>query len=169
MGASEARILLIASGGNFPHRRYGPVTVLYEFRPARLYDRLVTVEEWAERYGQAWEDADEDAIAALFTEDAVYRSAPFREPFRGEAELRGYWRRGAGVQKQVRVRMGTPFVDGERAAVEWWTTMYDPDDGEVTLPGCLLLRFASDGRCSELREYWHVQPGRHEPHDGWGS
>jgi len=145
------------------------VTVLYEFRRPQLYDRRVTVDEWAERYGRAWEDADEDAIAALFTEDAVYRSAPFREPFRGESELRAYWRRGAGVQKQVRVRMGTPFVDGERAAVEWWTTMYDPDDGEVTLPGCLLLRFAPDGRCSELREYWHVQPGRHEPHDGWGS
>ena len=74
----------------------------------------MTVDEWAERYGRAWEDADEDAIAALFTEDAVYRSAPFREPFRGESELRAYWRRGAGVQKQVRVRMGTPFVDGER-------------------------------------------------------
>ena len=25
--------------------------------------------------------------------------------------------------------------------------MIDPDDGEITLPGCLLLRFAPDGRC----------------------
>ena len=65
--------------------------------------------------------------------------------------------------------MGRPFVDGERAAVEWWATMVDPDDGEVTLPGCLLLRFAPDGRCSDLREYWHLQEGRVEPHDGWGS
>ena len=56
----------------------------------------MTVEEWAQRYGRAWEDADEDAVAALFTEDAVYRSAPFREPYRGEAEIRAYWRRGAG-------------------------------------------------------------------------
>ena len=65
--------------------------------------------------------------------------------------------------------MGRPFVDGDRAAVEWWTTMDDSDDGEVTLPGCLLLRFAPDGRCTALREYWHLEPGRHEPHDGWGT
>ena len=67
------------------------------------------------------------------------------------------------------MRMGRPFVDGDRAAVEWWTTMNDADDGEITLPGCLLLRFEPDGRCSSLREYWHVEPGHREPHDGWGS
>ena len=129
----------------------------------------MTVDEWAERYGRAWEDGDEDAIAALFTEDAVYRSAPFREPFSGEAEIRAYWRRGAGTQQDVRVRMGRPFVDGARAAVEWWTTLNDADDGEITLPGCLLLRFASDGRCSELREYWHVSRGGRSRTTSWGT
>jgi hypothetical protein len=29
-------------------------------------------------------------------------------------------------------RMGRPFVDGDRVAVEWWTTMIDGDE-EVTL------------------------------------
>jgi hypothetical protein len=53
--------------------------------------------------------------------------------------------------------------------VEEWATMNDPHDGELTLPDCLLVRFASDGRCSKLREYWQVEPGRHEPHAGWGS
>jgi hypothetical protein len=57
---------------------------------------------------------------------------------------------GAGSQRGVVVRMGRPVVGAERVAVEWWTTMIDPDDGEVTLPGCLLLRFAADGRCQEL-------------------
>jgi ketosteroid isomerase-like protein len=128
----------------------------------------VTVEEWAERYARAWQDADEDAIAALFTADAEYRSSPFRQPYRGEAEIRAYWRRGAGAQADVRVRTGRPFVDRDRAAVEWWATLTDPDQGEITLPGCLLLRFAPDGRCSALREYWHVQPGGREPHEGWG-
>jgi hypothetical protein len=52
--------------------------------------------------------------------------------------------------------------------VEWWATMRDEGE-EITLPGCLLLRFASDGRCAALREYWHVEPGRHEPHEGWGE
>jgi ketosteroid isomerase-like protein len=131
--------------------------------------RNMTVHEWAARYARAWERGDEDAVAALFTEDAEYRSAPFREPFRGESEIRAYWRRGAAAQQNVCVRMGRPIVDGDRAVVEWWTTMNDPDDGDVTLPGCLLLRFAADGRCSALREYWQLEPGTHEPHEGWGD
>jgi len=47
--------------------------------------------------------------------------------------------------------------------------MIDPDQGEITLPGCLLLSFAPDGRCQDLREYWQVQPGRHDPPGGWGG
>jgi hypothetical protein len=44
------------------------------------------------------------------------------------------------------------------------------DEGdEDTVPGCLLLRFAADGRCAALREYWHVEPGHREPHPGWGE
>ena len=44
------------------------------------------------------------------------------------------------------------------------------DDGEeVTLPGCLLLRLEDDGRCSDLREYWNVEPGTRDPFDGWGT
>ena len=44
------------------------------------------------------------------------------------------------------------------------------DEGEaVTLPGCLLLRIEADGRCSDLREYWHLEPGTHEPFAGWGA
>ena len=58
-------------------------------------------------------------------------------------------------------------VSGEKVAVEWWTTMWAEGE-EITIPGCLLLRFAPDGRCEELREYWHVEPGGHEPPDGWG-
>jgi hypothetical protein len=91
----------------------------------------------------------------------------FREPYRGSDAIRRYWRRGAGTQRDVVVRMGRPVVR-DRVAVERWTTMTDPDDGEVTLPGCLLLRFAPDGRCRDLWECWPVQPGRRRPPDGWG-
>jgi len=52
--------------------------------------------------------------------------------------------------------------------VEWWAVMQD-EGSEVTLPGCLLLRFAAGGRCQELREYWHLQEGRREPPEGWGE
>lgn len=123
---------------------------------------------WIAGYARAWERADEALLVALFSEDATYRSSPFREPHRGHDEIRAYWRQAAGQQRDARVRMGTPYVDGDRVAVEWWATMLE--DGEpVTLPGCLLLRFAPDGRCTELREYWNRAIGHHEPPAGWAA
>ena len=40
---------------------------------------------------------------------------------------------------------------------------------DITLPGCLLLRFGDDGLCTALREYWHVEPGQLEPPPDWGD
>jgi SnoaL-like domain len=132
-------------------------------------EKVMTYEQWIERYRQAWERADEDEIADLFTPDARYRSSVFREPFVGTQAIREYWRRGAGSQHEVVVRMGRPIATKARVAVEWWTTMVDPDEGAITLPGCLLLRFAPDGRCRDLWEYWQVAPGRLDPPAGWGD
>src|SRR5262245_17277455 len=95
--------------------------------------------DWIEGYRRAWETADADLVVSLFTEDADYRSNPFEEPHHGQAGIREYWDSVTSVQRDARVRMGRPFVDGSRVAVEWWTTM-ESEGQEVTLPGCLLLR-----------------------------
>jgi uncharacterized protein (TIGR02246 family) len=129
----------------------------------------MTVELWIERYRRAWETADADEVVDLFTPDASYRSSVFREAYVGSDAIRAYWQRGAGTQREVVVRMGQPITTRDRVAVEWWTTMIDPDEGEITLPGCLLLRFAPDGRCRDLWEYWQVKPGRQEPPGNWGT
>lgn len=123
---------------------------------------------WVDGYRRAWETADADLVVTLFTEDASYRANPFEEPYRGHDGIRSYWEGVTAVQRDARVRMGRPFVDGDRVAVEWWTTMVSQGE-EVTLPGCLLLRFEADGRCSDLREYWNVTGGRQEPFAGWGT
>jgi hypothetical protein len=125
------------------------------------------VDEWLERYRSAWETADPDAAAALFTEDAVYRSSPFREPHVGQEGIGEYWARATGSQSDVTVKIGLPITEGNRTAVEWWTTMRDGTT-EITLPGILFLRFAPDGRCEELREAWMVAEERLDPHPGWG-
>jgi uncharacterized protein (TIGR02246 family) len=128
----------------------------------------MTVDEWVEAYGRAWREKDADAVVELFTEDAEYRSSPFREPHVGADGIRAYWESVTSTQESAVVRMGRPFVGGDLVVVEWWTTMVD-DGEQVTLPGCLLLRFAEDGRCRTLREYWNVEEGVREPHPGWGE
>jgi hypothetical protein len=116
-----------------------------------------------------WETADADEVVDLFTPEASYRSSVFREPYLGSDAIRQYWRRGAGTQREVAVLMGRPIITDDRVTVERRTTMIDPDEGEIILSGCLLLRFATDGRCHDLWEYWQVQPGRQDPPVGWGA
>jgi ketosteroid isomerase-like protein len=128
----------------------------------------MTSREWLEAYRRAWAEADVETAVALFTEDAVYRSSPFREPSVGHDGIRAYWAGATAKQEAVRVRIGEPIVAGDRVAAEWWATMRDEGE-EITLPGCLVLRFAADGRCEELREYWHVEAGRRDPPVGWGT
>jgi ketosteroid isomerase-like protein len=131
-------------------------------------ETAMTVQDWVEAYGRAWREKDSDAVVGLFTDDAEYRSSPFREPHIGPDGIRAYWNSATSTQESADVRMGTPFVAGDLVAVEWWTTMVD-DGVQITLPGCLLLRFAPDGRCRTLREYWNLEPGLHDPHPGWGE
>ena len=128
----------------------------------------MTVDEWVEAYARAWREKDADAVVQLFTDDAEYRSSPFRDPHVGPDGIRVYWECATSTQESADVRMGRPFVAGDLVVVEWWTTMVD-DGEEITLPGCLLLRFAEDGRCRTLREYWNVEGGLHAPHSGWGE
>lgn len=126
-----------------------------------------SVGRWAAAYARAWELRDPDAAAALFTPDAAYRSLIFNEPHTGSIAIRSYWQRATSTQSDVRVWMGAPLVDGQRAAIEWWTVMAHEGEGRVTLPGCLLLEFDGE-RGARLNEYWHSGPGAAEPYEGWG-
>lgn len=129
----------------------------------------MTVQQWVDAYAQAWRDRDADAAAALFTDDSLYRSNPLQDPHRGTDGVHSYWTAVTSTQDRVDVRMGRPIesADGKRAAVEFWVRMLN-DGVPVTLVGILFLRF-EDGRCAELREAWHFEPGDHAPHDGWGT
>lgn len=125
--------------------------------------------EWAERYARAWEEADDQAVGALFTEDATYQSDPFREPYRGREAIRAYWRQVTATQGNVEVLVGRTMVAGGQALVEWWTQM-ESDGTPVTLPGALLLDLDENGLCRALREYWNLEVGKRlAPPDGWGT
>jgi hypothetical protein len=49
----------------------------------------------------------------------------------GRDAIRQHWQRGAGTQRDVTVRMGRPVTTDAHVAAEWWTTMTDPDEGEI--------------------------------------
>ena len=126
------------------------------------------VQEWAEKYRLAWENADSQAAAALFTEDGTYRDNIFQDPHRGRPGVVEYWSGVTAGQSDVTVRMGTPVVDGDRAVVEFWTTM-TVAESPMTLAGALLLHFDEIGVCRSLHEYYLFKEGYSEPPEEWGA
>lgn len=122
------------------------------------------VESWLERYAAAWRDGDAEAVGALFTEDCTFRSHPFREP----EDVREYTRRSFEEEENVVPRFGTPVVEGDRAAVEYWAAMRE-DGLDLTLAGCIVMRFAPDGRCAEMRDVWTTAPDLLDPPSDWGK
>lgn len=123
---------------------------------------------WIEEYRRAWEHADAEAVANLFTEDATYRSNIFEAPHRGRDGVAAYWESVTSSQSDVSVRMGRPFADGSRVAVEFWTAMR-VDGAATSLAGCLLLDFDDSGLCRRLREYWNFASGPSDVPPEWGE
>ena len=126
-------------------------------------DPLEQAREWARRYQEAWLGGDAEAAAALYTEDCVFRSHPFREL----EDARAYTRRVFGEAETLDARFGEPIVEGDRVAVEYRAVLQEAGR-EVTLAGCSIMRLDADGRCREARDYWATTEGRHEPPPGWG-
>jgi ketosteroid isomerase-like protein len=125
------------------------------------------IDRWIAEYFRCWREKDVEAVVRLFTPDAVYRSSPFRDPHVGREAIRTYWTRATSSQTGFQVKVGEPIREGRRASVEWWAT-WTEDGDPVTLPGTLVLRFSADGRCEELREYWHVENHAQDPPENWG-
>ena len=113
---------------------------------------------WADVWSRAWPVGDTDAVAALYAEDAVFLSHPFRDP-QGPDEYAAW---AFSDQIRAECRFGTPLVSGDRAAVDWWAVITARDGSEETVAGTSLLRFGADGLVVEQRDAWAVEPGRRE-------
>ena len=111
---------------------------------------------WVDTWAKGWVASDVDSIAALYADDAVFYSHPFRDRQRA----RDYVEWAFSDQASAQCRFGVPVVDGDRAAVDWWAEVVSADGSLETLAGTSLLRFAPDGRVVEQRDVWASTPGR---------
>jgi ketosteroid isomerase-like protein len=124
--------------------------------------------EAAERFARTWEAGwargEVDAIAELYAEDAIHRSMPFRPEHHGRGGVVEYVRWSFASERATAVRFGEPVVAGDVAVVEYWATLVaEPDGKPVTIAGCALVRFRSDGLVAEARDYWNLADGHQQP------
>jgi ketosteroid isomerase-like protein len=130
-------------------------------------DAEAAARRWADEWAKGWREHDADRIAALYADEAVFRSQPFREPHRGTTGAREYALWAFADEESVECSFGEPVAAGDRAAVEYWAVVRS-SGSEETIAGIAVLRFDADGRVAEQRDYWAMQGGRIEPGEGWG-
>ena len=123
---------------------------------------VAALADWLDRYEQAWRTNDVDLIAALFTEDAVYRWHPWESPADG----------ADGVEEIVQAWLEQPddpddwtlecvplAVNGElgvaRCVTRYRATARGP---ERVYHNIWLVNLTDDGRCSDFTEYYMKEP-----------
>lgn len=116
------------------------------------------LEQWLSDYKTAWESRDADLAARLFTSDASYREQPFEAPELGDDGIRKYWSQATADQRDIRFRFSILAEDGRMGIAHWRAEFTRVSSGVlVELDGVFLLEFADDGRCRDLKEWWHVK------------
>jgi ketosteroid isomerase-like protein len=114
---------------------------------------LSRVTAWIDGYVRAWNSNDPDEIGALFTEDAAYFTAPFREPWRGREQIVKSWLERRDEPGETTFQWTPLSVTGELAIIQG-TTSY-PDQRFSNL---WVIRLSADGRCREFTEWWMEHP-----------
>jgi ketosteroid isomerase-like protein len=123
-------------------------------------------DRWARTWHDAWEALDVEAVVALYAEDCVFSSQPFRAPYRGRDGVREYVTEAFAGEAGPRAWISDPIVDGDRASISWWCALRE-DGEETTLAGTSVLRFAADGLVAEQWDAWNVIDRRADPPAGW--
>ncbi len=121
------------------------------------------VQDWLDRYLEAWRAYDAALIADLFTPDAEYRFHPFGEPVRGRDAIVASWLTPSGPASD-RDEPGTfdgryePWaVEGDRAVAVGHTVYWaDAAHSRVdkTYDNAWLLEFDPEGRCHRFTEFF---------------
>jgi ketosteroid isomerase-like protein len=108
------------------------------------------VESWVERYVWAWGTNDPKDVGDLFTEDAKYYTAPYREPWTGRDPIVQGWIDRKDETGTWKFRFEVVGVDGDTGFVRGWTTYTDGDD----YSNLWMIRLTPDGRATEFTEWW---------------
>ena len=127
---------------------------------------MSAAKRWADAYERAWRARDGEAAAALYAEDCVFRSHPFREL----EDARAYMRRVVPEADAPEVWFGEPVEDADVAAVEYWALLVEPDGTESTIAGIHRMRFEETLQDADRKERdcWHLEPGHRKPPPEWG-
>lgn len=121
------------------------------------------VQDWLDRYVDAWRANERGPIEALFTEDVVYRFRPYEShpAARGIDAVVEAWLGDTRDEPGTWEARYQPFaVDGDRAVATGFSRyLATAEEPARTYHNVFLMRFASDGRCAEFTELYMLEEG----------
>ena len=125
---------------------------------------------WRDTWASAWPAKDVEAVRSLYSDDAIFRSHPFRDPHVGADRAAGYaaWAFEDEDETPAEVWFGEPIVDGDRATCEYWAVVRS-GGREQTIAGISTIRFDADGRVAAQRDYWALADERRAPPPDWAT
>lgn len=109
------------------------------------------VAAWVARYVEAWGSNAPDQIGALFTDDAHYFTAPYREPWTGREAIVREWLDRKDQPGDWSFRYEVLGVDGSVGFVRGWTTYHTEESDYSNL---WVIRLDEGERCTEFIEWW---------------
>jgi ketosteroid isomerase-like protein len=116
------------------------------------------VAQWVDGYERAWRTRGTEALRALFTDDAIYSTAPYDEPTRGIAAIGELWERErVSADERFTMTSEPVAIDGETAVVR---VAVECLDQPAEYRDLWVITFASDGRCVAFEE-WPFWPEKH--------
>jgi ketosteroid isomerase-like protein len=115
----------------------------------------VVLSEWVEGYRRAWDSNDPAEIGALFTDDALYFTEPYLEPWRGREAIVAGW-----LSRKDEPGDATfdwqPLLETGDVSILTGTTVYR--EPPITYSNLWVIRHDADGRCREFTEWWMKHP-----------
>ena len=111
---------------------------------------------WMAGYVAAWESNDPEAIASLFTEDAVYDPQVGGRPWSGRDGVVAGWLESADPPGGWRFTW-QPLVETDDVAIITGETHYD--DPPRSYRNLWEIHFAGDSRCRRFVE-WYIETAR---------
>jgi ketosteroid isomerase-like protein len=108
-----------------------------------------------ERFNEAFNRHDVDAVMSLMTDDAVFENTappPDGERFVGQAAVRGFWERFFAGSPHAHFETEDIVAAGDRCVVRWRYTWRDAAGGDGHIRGVDLFR-VRDGTVAEKLSY----------------
>ena len=119
------------------------------------------LQAWLDRYVEAWRTDDAEQVAALFTDDAVYRYRPYggdAHAVSGREAIVAAWLEEGDPPGSWEAGYEPWAIDGDRAVATGTSRYFASAKGpERIFHNVFLLRFAPDGRCAEFTESYMAE------------